>query len=961
MNQATDTLSVSEPTKVTSSDLNEDGALGTLIRTEQLRLLHKGSLRLFIIVLLCSTVFFGLFWDDALLTAALLYVVGFGAFGGVRILLSKTFLQSEISLPKRQKLWLRMFNFSNLAGGLLLAGSTYAFFSISEPWHVVTIFTVMMIAVFSCAIFYSTYLPAFFFFSTPLVLGMSIWLWSTGSTALQGWAIAGPILLLAVSYPAYFIHQMSLSALSRQLMNRSLSQRLSNENRKTEAARQELEDARLNLEKIVANRTRELTLTNDRLSEEIGQREKASEALQESEQRLTRVLSASRLGFWDWNMESEQIYHSRFEELFGYNIEQLDGFKGHLEHMIHTDDVTKVRRAIKSHLRGKTEQYIARYRIRHALGHWVWVEDRGQVVEWDHRKRAVRMLGTRRDISLEMKYEQEAQLAVTVFENTSDGIFVLDKKFRFMTVNQAMRDLTGYKDKDIIGKSTLELHPNHGRERYFSMLQELSESGHAESELVDYKKNGQPFPIWLQIKAVKDKAGKILHYVGLFRDLTQHKETQERLQYLSNYDPLTGLTNRTLLQSRLHDALIQAEQDHSDVALVMIDLDRFRQINDTLGHSTGDELLKQVSRRLLRHTARMNTTARLGSDEFALVIDNWTEPEILEELSKEIISTLSTPYVIGDHELLVGVSIGISRYPENAREMQSLISQADLAMNQAKTLGGNTVQLFNSSLSTTSKERLALESSLRQAISGDQLEVYYQPKMSLNEESITTAEALIRWNHPEQGLIMPGSFIGIAEETGLINEIGDFVLEEACRQTSSWLSRGWEIRISVNVAAGQLRRGNLADQISELLDKHNIPAHLLELEITESQVMEDIDQAIELLSRIRDLGVTLSIDDFGTGYSSLSYLKRLPVNSLKIDRSFISHIDQNDNDSAITKAIIAMAHSLDLTVIAEGVETQDHIQFLSQHDCDEVQGYFISRPLPVSEFNEFIETKLKAG
>ena len=937
----------------------DSGWLKTRVRKEQLRQLHRGSLRLFIIVALCTALAFLVLWSTRSHYPAAIFFIGFVAFAALRQRMTKTFQRSELDLMKRQQVCFFLFSLANFAGSLLLTAVVVTFFPLFNSIHMVILCTGSAAVIFSCAVLYSSYLPAFFSFAIPITLGLSAWLWVDAPTNLRDWAWAGPALLVFMSYPAFYIHKVSITGLTRHFMNQALSKRLAKENRKTDEARQDLEETRASLEKIVSNRTRELTRKNTLLYDEIEQREEASHALRESEQRLTRVLDASRLGFWDWNMKSEQIFHSRFKELFGYDIDQLDGFKGHLEHMIHPRDTLGVRRAIISHLRGKKEQYIARYRIRHAEGHWIWVEDRGQVVEWDEKKRASRMLGTRRDISIEMQYEQETRLAMTVFESASDAIFVLNTKFKFMTVNRAFQTMTGYSDKDLLGKSTLDLNPEFDSgQRYQKLLEVLSREGHIQGEMIEKKKDGQTFPIWIQINAVKDNNDNIIHYVGLFRDLTHHKETEERLRYLANYDPLTGLANRTLFQSRLHGALKQAETSRSELALMMIDLDRFRQINDSLGHTTGDELLCHVSRRLLRHTGQAHTTARLASDEFAIVFDNHTEKTTLEALSQQIITTLSTPYTIDGQELLIGASVGISFYPGNGRELQSLISQADTAMNYAKYLGGNTVQFFNENMKTTSHERLVLERSLRQAIDEGQLEVFYQPKMTLAEGSITTAEALIRWNHPEDGLVMPGTFIDLAEETGMINEIGDFVLQESCRQSRTWLNKGWDIRVSVNISASQFRQNNLPEKVREILEETRLPAHLLELEITESQIMDDIEKSIAMLKQVRDQGVTLSIDDFGTGYSSLSYLKRLPVDTLKIDRSFISQLDTNDNDSAITRAIIAMAHSLDLRVVAEGVERRSHIEFLQEHACDEVQGYFISKPLPVNEFDEFLTHRL---
>ncbi len=932
--------------------------LHTQLRSEQLKLLHHSSLRLFVILALCYTTSIIFLWQPEYLSAATVFFVSLILFAVLRLQTHRAFEQSEIAHPRRQQLWFLFFNLANLCGSFLLSVGSIMVMPFAPAADMVVLFTVTTAAIFACAVLYSIYIPAFLCFALPLTLGLSWWYWSSNIGDQRLWALAGPTLFGLMIYPVLYMNKVSSSALTRQLQNQALSKRLAEENNKTEKAHKELEHAHNSLERTVSTRTRELTLSNSRLSEEISQREEASQALQDSERRLSQALDASRLGFWDWDMEGDVIFHSRFRELFGYDLSQLDGYKGHLEHMIHPQDMADVRQALINHIQGQTDQYVAKYRIRHTDGHWVWVEDRGQAMEWNHNNRVSRMLGTRRDISFERQYEQEASLAMTVFESTSDAIFVLDTSFKFMTVNRAFREMTGYNDEDIFDKKADELNVKGNIDHYSSMYREVASEGYVQGEVVEQRKNGEPFPVWMQMTAVKDNKGQIIHYVGLFRDLTHHKETEERLRYLANFDPLTGLANRAQFQTRFHDALSKAEQHNQELALLTIDLDRFKSINDSLGHETGDELLQQVSRRLLRHTARACTTARLASDEFAIVIDTWTDKETLEELAKEIISTLCKSYIIGEHTLLIGASIGISRFPENGREIQTLASQADIAMNQSKYLGGNTVSFFDEQMRTTPRETLSIENDLRRAIQGDELEVYYQPKMNLPSGSITTAEALIRWNDPEKGLIMPGSFIAVAEETGLIHDIGRFVMKQSCLQAKVWMKTGWNIRVSVNISAHQLRKGNLAEEVESILEQTGLPARLLELEITESQLMNHMEESIEILTRIRDLGVSLSIDDFGTGYSSLSYLKRLPVDSIKIDRSFISHLGDNDNDAAITRAIIVMAHSLDLRVIAEGVEERDHINFLKNHKCDEVQGYFISRPLPISDFNNFLAIRI---
>ena len=405
----------------------------------------------------------------------------------------------------------------------------------------------------------------------------------------------------------------------------------------------------------------------------------------------------------------------------------------------------------------------------------------------------------------------------------------------------------------------------------------------------------------------------------------------------------------------LHQAGQRARQSGRSLALLHIDLDRFKILNDSLGHELADQLLRQMSRRLAQTIPEAETLARLSGDEFAVLLDSYGSLSSLARLASRVLSKLRLPIMVGDQELVVSASIGISLLPDNAREISALISQANMAMQHAKHLGGNTFQFFTDNLQACTLERLQLENQLRKGINEGQLEVFYQPKLCLASDSLNAAEALVRWRHPELGLVPPGDFIGLAEETGLINPLGEFVLRQACQQARSWQLEGLaEVRVSVNISAQQLRQGSLVSLVRQVLDETGLPARLLELELTESLLLENVESVISTFQQLRSLGILLAIDDFGTGYSSLSYLKRFPVHYVKIDQTFIRDISTNSEDAAITRAIIAMAHGLELKVVAEGVETQAQMDFLKAQHCDELQGYLISEPVPAAAFSQLL-------
>lgn len=443
----------------------------------------------------------------------------------------------------------------------------------------------------------------------------------------------------------------------------------------------------------------------------------------------------------------------------------------------------------------------------------------------------------------------------------------------------------------------------------------------------------------------------------LNRELTRQYE--ERTRYLTHYDELTGLANRALFNERLREANQRARHGGRTLALLHINLDRFKLLNDSLGHDIADQLLRLVARRLNANVADADTVARLSADEFAVLFDSHGNLTTLARITTRLLAKLRSPISVCGHELVVSASIGIALLPGSARDIAALVSQANMAMQHAKHLGGDNFQFYSESLEAGTPGRLQLEIQLRRAIAEGQLEVFYQPKLELESGRLSSAEALVRWRHPERGLIAPGEFIGLAEETGLIANIGEFVLRKACHQACEWQREGLApIRVSVNLSVHQMRQGKLVSLVRQVLEETGLASEYLELELTESQLLESVEHIITTFQQLRALGVKLAIDDFGTGYSSLSYLKRFPVHYVKIDQAFIRGLNEGAEDAAITRAIIAMAHSLDLKVVAEGVEDCEQLEFLRSHGCDEVQGYLISRPVEACIMGSILRSQL---
>ncbi|AWM60107.1 EAL domain-containing protein [Pseudomonas songnenensis] len=549
------------------------------------------------------------------------------------------------------------------------------------------------------------------------------------------------------------------------------------------------------------------------------------------------------------------------------------------------------------------------------------------------------------------QHVQETSLkqAAAVFDSTQEGVLVTDPRQRIVHVNPAFSRITGYSTEEVLGQTPkLFASGKHDAEFYQQMWLALKENGEWSGEIWNRRKNGEVYPQWQNLRCIYDNQGQLSHYVAVFSDLSALKRSREELDQLAHYDPLVNLPNRLLFTERAKQDLERARANKRSGALLLIDLDHFKDINESLGHSLGDALLQAVSTRLGEHLEKGMTLGRLGGDEFALLCEGYGA-EKATALALRILDRLNEPFHIGSQELFSSASIGIVLYPypTDVQNAEQLMRNADSALFKAKSNGRSTYAFYSEELTSQARQRVELVTALRQALEQGQLRLHYQPIYDLRQGTISGFEALVRWQHPEKGLIAPGAFIPIAEETGLISAIDHWVLEQACNQAREWLGQGHPLGfIAVNISSRLFGNGELDLQVATILARSGLEARHLELEITESAVMQDPDAALVLLQRLRALGVQLAIDDFGTGYSSLQRLKRMNVHKLKIDQGFVRGLPDDRDDAAITRSVIGLAHNLGLRVVAEGIETAEQATFLLGQNCDYGQGYGFARPQP---------------
>lgn len=570
---------------------------------------------------------------------------------------------------------------------------------------------------------------------------------------------------------------------------------------------------------------------------------------------------------------------------------------------------------------------------------------------------------TWRDITERKRSEKDQRLASAVYENTADGIIITDPGGQIVSVNKAFTEITGYGADEAIGKTPAILKSERQSEPFYRHLwTTVRTKGVWQGEMWNRRKNGELFPEWLTITAVRSASGDIANYVGVFSDISAIKRSQADLERLAHFDPLTDLPNRILFRDRLAHAFERGRRYGHKVAVMLLDLDGFKTVNDSLGHPVGDKLLQLVAERI-RNTVRVeDTVARLGGDEFALVLSNLSHGEDAVEVARKILLATQEPFDIGGHGALVTASIGIAVFPDDGDEPNTLIRNADAAMYKAKESGRNTHRFYQAEMTQAAQSRLSIERGLRRGIENQEFEVWYQPQISLESGRYLGAEALVRWRDPERGLVPPNDFIPLAEQTGLIVPLGEQVLNRVCADARRWLDAGIQVgRLGINVAGPQLYRSDFVAALGQAIERYSLSPETLEIEVTETFMMENPAEVRRILDAVKAMGVTTAIDDFGTGYSSLSYLKELPIDTLKIDRAFISHLPDDPHDIAITRAILALGKSLQFKVIAEGIETAAQRDFLQAEGCAEGQGYLFAKPMPPDQFARWLESQEHAS
>ncbi|MDR3376714.1 MAG: EAL domain-containing protein [Ancalomicrobiaceae bacterium] len=690
------------------------------------------------------------------------------------------------------------------------------------------------------------------------------------------------------------------------------------------------------------------------------ERELFETKLKESEARYRLLADHSSDMIAVLDVEGRYLYVSPASfSLFGQIQEELLGRLA--TDFAHPDDVALFPASIRETQAEPGVRTITFRRLRKD-GQYSWVESKIQGVR-DADNNVIQIILTARDISERRQAEEDRRVAAIAFE-TQEGLIISAADGTILRVNQAFSKITGYSAAEAVGRKTNLLKSGrHDPVFYAAMWEAIARTGTWHGEVWNRRKNGDVYPEWLTITAVKGPAGEVTHYVGAFADITQRKATEDAIEHLAFYDPLTRLPNRRLLQDRLQQALATSVRTKREGALLFIDLDNFKTINDTLGHDQGDLLLQQVALRLIACVREADTVARLGGDEFVVMLEDLSENRNdaaaqAKVVGEKILAALHNPYKLGSSECESSSSIGVTLFGDHHQNMDEILKQADLAMYRSKAGGRNAMYFFNPEMQLAIAARATLEADLRKAVRDGEFILHYQPQVD-NSGLLTGAEALLRWQHSERGVMFPDRFISLAEETGLIVPLGRRVLETACGQLAAWARRQEiaHLTLAINVSAGQFRQADFVEQILATLDSTGADPRKLTLELTESMLLDDIEDAIAKMSAIKTVGVSFSLDDFGTGYSSLTYLKNLPLSQLKMDRSLVSNAPSDPNAAAIAKTIVFLAQSLGLAVIAEGVETEVQREFLESIGCRGYQGYLFGRPLPLEVFEDSLSQK----
>jgi len=697
------------------------------------------------------------------------------------------------------------------------------------------------------------------------------------------------------------------------------------------------------LEQKVRERTYDLTKMNERL--------------ESHHHNLAFAHETAGIRPWDWDIEKQKLEITFFDQQ-----KQTQNTSLHLNTIlerIHPNDRKLFDERLTEHIEGKSDHFNVTFRILRRNGTWRWIHDVGRVISRDPKtNKALRMVGMTRDIHQEKKDQEHLRLCAIVLEQAAEGIFILNDKFNYIDVNPYYEKLTGFSKSELLDQQLFDITINQKLQQqqfHDSITQQLLKTGEYMGQFDEKFVSGKSVYLWLHINAVKDEHNQVINYIGFARDLTEQKRQEQHLSYLKNYDSLTHLPNRFYYYNQLHQYLVNPSYSFKNLALIRINIDRFRAFNEFLNNDSGDELLKQFAQRLRLTNINAILVAYLNSDDFAIIYEISPIHPNIEQYCQNILQALNAPFYIDEQEYFITASIGVACFPEHGRQIDHLNNHAEQALSEAKRLGGNTICYYRNK--TTHPYKTAdLEQELRKAIQNDEFIVYYQPKINLNDQLVQGFEALIRWQHPEKGLVMPNMFIPFAERSSLISDIGKVVLDKVGKQLQEWKNAGYsDIQVSVNIVAQQIHRGLLLSDLVEVLEKYQLDGSNLELEITESALLDNTDNVKKLLHSIKERNISIALDDFGTGYSSLAYLTEYPIDVLKIDRAFISKIGDQKQE-AIVNAMIAMGKSMGLKLVAEGVETEEQVIYLQKQQCDFLQGYFFSRPLHPNQIIQYLQS-----
>jgi diguanylate cyclase (GGDEF)-like protein/PAS domain S-box-containing protein len=706
-------------------------------------------------------------------------------------------------------------------------------------------------------------------------------------------------------------------------------------------------DVSTNRNDEIGELSREFGSMLDQLGRHIDERRKSEDALRHSEERLQEAQQVAQVGSWEVDLGSGSWWWSNeLFRIYGREIAAGSPRPEEILSSIYPDDRDRVGQAFRELIEenSRSKGIEARFVIESGdLQH----HDVLWNVENDLEGRPLRAYGTVSDVTERYKSEEATRRAAAVFETATEGIVISDPSGNIIDVNSAFSSITGHERSAVVGEKVKILDAKrHDFRFYQNVAAEVEQSGKWEGEIWLSHKDGKEVPVWASIGRTIGRESSTEQIVGVFNDMTERKNAEEVIARQATYDLLTGIPNRALFIDRLSQETLRAERSGRDVALIFIDLDDFKKVNDTLGHSAGDEVLRIAADRITKNIRNVDTVARVGGDEFAVIAPRLQDNVDAEPIGQRILAAMAVPMEVQGQDILTTASIGIAIFPADSEDGEQLLRDADIAMYRSKNSGGNSIEFFTAEMNERATRRIKIESQLQHALEVGEFEVHYQPIVALPDGRMVGVEALLRWNNAELGVVSPVEFIPVAESTGIIVPIGAWVLETACRKIKEWQDAGWShLRVAVNLSPREVDRGDAIKSISTALDRSGLAAEFLEIEVTERVLLDDVDKAGSTFGEIKDLGVRLSIDDFGTGYSSLSYLRNYPFDVLKIDRAFVHDAPQHVGGVSLLRAIIAMADSLELEVVAEGVETEEQASMLAELGCGFAQGYHFCAPL----------------